>query len=380
MLQAGSSVAPLRSLESVLLLSVRSFRHQAANGSLYEFEDVIASFCDTTICCPVNEMAGRRKIYRSAKYLGLSDRFADCVSSMAHLDKLETHHNLILVVLDNPWQMHLLNQIKGWRDHPAKKVCYVSECWPRELSEWRLMKEPFSNFDHIFLGLASSVPVLASQIDTPCSYLPCGVNTRTFVDVHTPASRVIDVSYIGRRENALHDELKRFADTDKLFYLFDTAKSQKLFVDDPAEHRKMYASMLKRTRVSLALPAKSNLVKQTGGIEEIATRFFEFAAAGVVIVGRAPDSNSFRELFDWKDAVVSISDGYQSAPKVIRRILHDQQYAQTISKRNIIHSLRNNDWIYRFMEVVAATGFAPNHRMLARVSELEQHAMSLEAV
>jgi len=366
-------------LESVLLLSVRSFRHQVANGSLYEFEDVVSELCDTTLCCPSTEMSGRRKRYRSARYLGLNDRAAEAMASMGHLHELQSHHDLILLVLDNPWQMHLLNQVRGWREHPAKKVCYISECWPRELSQWRLMKEPFANFDYIFLGTASSVPVLANLIDVPCSYLPCGVNTTAFHDVQHETGRVIDVSYIGRRDKSLHQELKYFTDADSLFYLFDTARSQKLFVDDPAEHRKMYASMLRRTRISIALPAKSNAIEETGGIEEIATRFFEFAAAGVVVVGKPPDSDAFRQMFDWPDAVVSIGDDYASAPMVIRELLSDHEKTKAISQRNVVQSMKKNDWVYRFREVVEAAGFKLNRRMQARVDMLGQQVRQLEA-
>jgi len=368
-----------KTLESVLILSVRNFRHQAANGSLYEFEDVITALCDTTLCCPENEQSGRRKRYRSARYLGLNPVRADSIASMAHLDALQPHHDLIVLVLDNPWQMHLLNQVRGWREHPAKKVCFISECWPKELSQWRLMKEPFCNFDHVFLGTASSVPLLGNLIDVPCTYLPCGVDTTAFIDVLRPLERVIDLSYIGRREAALHEQLKRFADTDRLFYLFDTARRQKLFVDSPAEHRKLYASMLQRTRLSIALPAKSNAEEETGGVEEIATRFFEFAAAGVVVVGRPPDADAFRQLFDWPDAVVPIGSDFRSAPDVIRRLLNSPEYVRSISRRNIIHSMVNNDWVYRLIDVVGAVGFAPNQRMLERVNLLNRRVALMEA-
>jgi len=368
-----------KTLESVLLLSVRNFRHQAANGSLYEFEDLITGLCDSILCSPENEKSGSRKRYRSARYLGFGHSLADSLASMGHLNELEVDHDLIMLVLDNPWQMHLLNQVRGWREHPAKKICYISECWPGQLSQWRLMKEPFSNFDHIFLGTASSVPVLANLIDIPCSYLPCGVNTSTFSDMRKVAGRLIDVSYIGRREQALHGELKRFTETEGLFYLFDSARAQRLEVDDPVEHRRMYASMLKRTQISMALPAKSNAVDVTGGFEEIATRFFEFMAAGVIVVGRPPDSDAFRQLFDWQDAVISVGHNYSSSPSVIRELLNDHEKARDISKRNIINSLKKNDWVYRFIDVVEAIGFQPNRRMRARVEELAQQIHLLEA-
>lgn len=374
----NSGVTTSKTLDSVLLLSVRGFRHQAANSSLYEFEDVISGFCDATLCCPVNERSMHRKCYRSFKSLGLSHRFSDRVSAMAHISELEAHHDLILLVLDNPWQMHLLNQLKGWRDHPAKKVCYISECWPRELTQWRLFKEPFNNFDHVFLGMASSVALLREKIDVPCSYLPCGVNTEAFFDQNYIPNRVIDVSYIGRRENALHNELKQFAETDNAFYLFDTAKSQKLFVDEPAEHRKMYSSLLQRTRISIALPAKSNLPTETGGIDEIATRFFEFAAAGVVVVGRTPDSDAFRRLFDWQDSVIDIGSNYRSAPDLIRQILDDQHWMNALSTRNIIESSRRNDWVFRFRDIAESVGFVPNSRMVARICALECRVHDLE--
>jgi len=375
----SSPIKPVTPLNSVLLLSVRSSRLQAANGVFYEFEDLITTLCDTTLCCPANEMSAHRKCYRIARYAGLSDRVADGISSMGKLNVLEDHHDIILLVLDNPWQMHLINQVKGWRDHPAKKVCYITECWPKELTNWRLLKEPFTNFDHIFLSIAATVPVLANETGIPCSYLPCGVNTTTFVQDGLPADRVIDLSYIGRREPALHEQLKLFTEKEKLFYLFDTARSQKLLVDDPVEHRKMFASILRRTGMSIALPAKSNSVDETGGIDEISARYFEFAAAGIVIVGRAPDCDAFRRLFDWPDAVVNLGHDYRSIAEVISPLLGEHEWMQALSKRNIVNSLRKNDWVYRLIDIAQSVGFAPNNRMNQRLEELELLSKQVES-
>lgn len=175
------------------------------------------------------------------------------------------------------------------------------------------------------------------------------------------------MSYIGRRDKLIHHKLKRFAEENGLFYFFDTARSQKLFVDDPLEHRKMYSSMLRRTRISLALPAKSNAVEETGGVDEIAARFFEFTAAGVILLGRSPNGDVFRKYFDWQDAVINIGSNYEKIPDIIRQILSDKQSMDTITRRNILQSLRKNDWVYRFMEMTKCMGLDSNCRMTERV-------------
>lgn len=365
-------------LDSVLILSVRNFRAQASNCTLYEFEDFIAQVADTKIVCPQNEQSGHRKIYRLSKYLTNSDSLSARLSQFRTVATVEEDYDVILVVADNPWQLHLLNQVAGWQHHSAKKVCYITEFWPSELKRWRLKKEPFKNFDHIFLGLSNGVASLQDQVDRPCTFIPLGVNTDVFSSESPAQHRTIDINYVGRRRSDIHHALVNSPDIKDYFYYFDTAKNQKLFVDNHKEHRYMYAQLLRRSVFSFAFPAKSNLLAVTGGVEEIGGRYYELAASGTVIIGETPNNAHFKTYFGWQDAVIPMPANASKTLSYLAELQADTARISNASRRNIVNSLRTNDWAYRWQTISETLGYSPSQLLRDKIDALSHRANLIE--
>lgn len=365
-------------LNSVLILSVRNFRTQASNCTLYEFEDFIAQVANTKIVCPQSEQSGHRKIYRLSKYVTNSDPLSARLSKFRTVATVDDSYDVILVVADNPWQLHLLNQVAGWQEHAAKRVCYVTEFWPSELKRWRLKKEPFKNFDHIFVGLSSGVAGLQDYIDRPCSFLPLGVNTDVFSCESPAQNRCIDINYIGRRRPDIHHALVNCPAIKDYFYYFDTAKNQKLLIDDFHEHRYMYAQLLKRSVFSFAFPAKSNLRSVTGGMEEIGARYYEFAASGTVIIGEAPNNPHYQTYFGWQDAVIPMPANVSKTLSFLTELQADTIRISNICRRNIVNSVRRNDWAYRWLTLGETLGYSPSQLLRDKIDSLSQRADFLE--
>lgn len=367
-----------KTLDSVLILSVRNFRAQASNCALYEFENFICEVTKSNLVCPKNEKKTHRKIHRLSKYLTGSESLSNWISRFPSEAVLDEPYDVILVVVDNPWQLHILNQLNGWQGHPAKRVCYLTEFWPSELERWRLKKEPFENFNHVFVGLSEGVKGLQEQIDRPCTFLPLGVNTCLFSPGSETIRRCIDINYIGRRLPELHSALIKDARIKNYFYYFDTAKNQKLFVEDHNEHRSMYAQLLKRSVFSFAFPAKSNVSSVTGGIEEIGGRYYEFAASGVAIIGKIPNNPYFSEYFGWQDSVIQIPSIKENTLTFLINLLVEPALISDISRRNVVNSLRKNDWAYRWLSIVETLGFKPNELLNQKIASLTSQADSLE--
>ena len=361
----------------ILVVSVRGFRFQVANCSIYEFEDLLGDIEQAELYAPTSEFDGARKIYRLAKYFSRSDRFADLIAPFPHQLTLDHEYDLLFAVLDNPWQMHLLQSIKGWQDRCRHKACFIVEMWQPDLSNWRLLEEPFQNFDHIFLGVNHCKQQLAQLVKRPCTYIPLGVDTLRFCPYPLPARRAIDVCNIGRRYPQIHDPLFKFSQTENFFYYYDTLKNQKLEIENYLEHRCLLAKLLQCSRYTINYRAKFNAPDETGGAEEIGARFFESAAAGTVMLGKPPKGDNFPKCFDWKDAIIEVDPNRENIIDAIAYLDAEPERLAQISRNNIANSLLKNDWVYRWRDILAVFNLEPTPAMLERETYLKKLSQSI---
>ena len=363
----------------ILLVSVRGFRFQVANCSIYEFEDLLCDLEQAKIYAPTSEFDWARKIYRLAKYTSHSDHLASLIAPFPHELSLDQEYDLLFVVLDNPWQMHLLESIKGWRDQCRHKACFIVEVWKPDLNNWRLLQEPFQNFDHIFLGVKHSTEKLAKLVGRPCTYIPLAVDTLRFCPYPEPAQRFIDVCNIGRRSSQIHEPLLKFSQEHNFFYYYDTVRKQKLEIENYLEHRCLLATLLQRSRYTINYYSKFNAPEETGSNEEIGSRFFESAAAGTVMIGMPPSGDTFPKYFDWTDVIVKVDLDGENIIDVIAKLDAQPERLAQISRDNIANSLLKNDWVYRWRDILVTFDLEPTPAMLEREQRLQQLAQSIQA-
>ena len=373
----SSSVDADKSL-NVLVVSVRGFRFQAANCCIYEFEDLLTDIESAQLYAPVSDRGFdvARKIYRTAKYSGFSDRFAAKISPFPQKLSLDREYDLLFAVLDNPWQFHLLELIPGWRDKCRHTACFITEMWKPDLKIWRLFKEPWSNFDHIFLGVTQCVDDLSKLIEPPVTYIPPAVDTLRFSSYPDPPQRSIDVSYVGRRSPVIHDALIKRAAKDNFFYYYDTIKG-KLQIGNPREHRLLLAGLFQRSRYNITNYAKFNSTEETGGTQEIGYRFFEGAAAGTVMIGMPPAGEAFPRYFDWEDAIIKVDLSGTDVVETIAELDAQPERLARISRMNVANSLLKHDWVYRWRDMLAKFDLEPSPKAIAREKHLYKLAQSL---
>lgn len=361
----------------ILVVSVRGFRFQVANCSIYEFEDLICDIEQAKVYAPNSEFDWARKIYRLAKYFSHSDRFAGFMAPFPHQLTLDREYDLLFAVFDNPWQMHLLESIKGWQDRCRHKACFIVEIWQPDLNNWRLLEEPFQNFEHIFLGVKHCTKQLAKLVNRPCTYTPLAVDTLRFCPHPKSIQRLIDVCNIGRRSSHIHDSLLKLSQQGNFFYYYDTFRKQKLEVENYLEHRCLLANLLQRSRYTINYCAKFNTPGATGGAEEIGARFFESSAAGAVLIGSPPKGDTFRKYFDWKDAIVEVDLNRDNIIDALAQLDAEPERLAQISRDNIANSLLKNDWVYRWRDILAVFNLEPSPGMLKREKYLKQLAQSI---
>ncbi len=365
-------------LPRILVVSVRDFRFQAANCCIYEFEDLLCDFESAELYTPSSEFDCPRKIYRTAKYISHSDRFSANLAPFPQELSLDHEYDLLFAVLDNPWQMHLLESIQGWRDKCRHTACFIAEMWEPDLTNWRLIQEPWQNFDHVFLGVTHCVEGLSKLIDRPVTYIPPAVDTLRFSPYPNPPKRLIDVSYVGRRSPEIHESLIKRSTEDNFFYYYDTMKG-KLEIGNPREHRLLLAGLFQRSRYNITNYAKFNSKEETGGTQEIGYRFFEGAAAGTVMVGMPPGGEAFPRYFDWEDAIIKVDLSGKDVVEAIAELDTQPERLERISRQNVANSLLKHDWAYRWREMLAALGLEPSAEMVAREKYLQELAQNILA-
>src|SRR5262249_37592427 len=145
-----------------------------------------------------------------------------------------------------------------------------------------------------------------------------------------------------------------------LLYLYDSLSSTNSEVKDWREHRLLIANFIKRTRYFMAFSpanvATSSNAKKAAGEEVVASRFFEGAAGGAVILGRAPQCPEFRQCFDWPDAVVEVSPDVSDIASVIDELEGQPWRGKRIARTNAIRCLLRHDWAYRWEAILSTIG------------------------
>lgn len=363
----------------ILVVSVRGFRFQVSNCIIYEFEDVLCHLEDAELYAPTDEFEVARKIYRIAKYVTGSNCIASTIAPFPNEIILEKDYDLLVVVCDNPWQMHVLESIKNWRDKCRHKACYIIEMWKTNFDDWRLIHEPFQNFDRIFTSIFHCVKLLTNATGVPCEYIPPGIDALKFCPYPEPPQRSIDISCIGRRSPQVHNALLQYSQQRKLFYYYDTLKNPDLEFQNAQQHRSHLVNILQRSRYIITAPAKFNVTEETGGFQEVSSRFFEGVAAGTVLLGMPPKGEIFLRYFDWEDAVINVDFYHDNIVEVIQELDKQPDKIARISRRNVVNSLLKHDWVYTWRDILAHFDLQPSQAMINREKQLNQLAQSIEA-
>jgi hypothetical protein len=383
-LGARAALAP--PAERVLLLSMREIAALVGYCALYEFEDVVAELTGAEIATPVGAdgLELSRKVYKVARHLSGSQRFAESIRPRLGTLRMHQNYDLFVACFNHPHELFALKAIPDWRRRCRVAVCYICEAWTHLLPPYLL--ELLKDFDQVFLGVSGPTQAVSDICGRPCSYLPMGVDAIRFCPHPDLPDRAIDVCGIGRRSPVTHATLLDRAREGGFFYYYDTVESkafgrfgrQLTFrVGNVQEHRLLLASLLKRSRYFIANRAWADDSELTRGKDEIASRFYEGAAAGAVMLGDPPDTEDFRAQFDWDGAVVAMPFHASEVARVIAGLEKEPERVAGIRRRNVVNALSRHDWSHRLRALLEAAGLSPTPRMVGREARLSALAEEL---
>ena len=268
-----------------------------------------------------------------------------------------------------------VNAVQGWKDRCRTSVCWLDELYSAEVLRSRNYLHILKRFDHVFVGLKGSVDAISEVIGRPCHFLPNAVDALRFSPYPDPPARVIDVFSLGRRLAGLHRTLLKVTAERNMFYVYETLQDgADNVVSNHRQHRELLANQIKRSRYFLVAPGKVNRPEETRGQIEVPARFYEGAAAGTVMIGQAPDCEPFRQLFDWRDAVITIDPNNFEAADVLAELAGQPERLCEISRRNAAEALLRHDWSYRWKQILAIAGLKPMPQLELRQKRLKQLA------
>jgi spore maturation protein CgeB len=290
---------------------------------------------------------------------------------------LAKDYDLLVVMCQTYWDFLNVNAIEGWKDHVKTSVCWIDELWAANLPDYKYWLPSLRRFDHVVLGMRGTVAPLSDAIGRRCHYVPAGVDAIRFSPYPDPPDRVIDVYSIGRKSNGLHQALLKRTAGNGIFYIYDTLQTGESPTEDHRQHRDLYANTAKRSRFFMVAPGKMSVPEETQGQIEVGFRYYEGSAAGTVMVGQAPDSQAFREMFDWPDVVVRVRPDGSDVADVLSSLMAQPDRVQEIGRRNAQRALLRHDWIYRWAQILEIAGLQPGPGTEIRkktLKKLAEHA------
>jgi hypothetical protein len=339
---------------------------------LYEFEDIIRELDSVDMLAPVFSpnlfKASNRLANYAAKIIG-NGKLLNPLFKQLNLDK---EYDLFFVICQSPLDILCINSIKNWRDKCHKAVVWLDEIWAKDIENWKVQLNLLKDFDRVFMNLSQSVKKIAEVTQSPCHFLPFGVDTVKFCPYPIQAERSVDLYSIGRRSQVTHQALLELAESKNFFYIYETIKD--LYMIDYSYHRSLYRNILKKSRYFIANKAKFDGLNETGGQEELGARFFEGAAAGAVMLGVPPECEAFNQNFDWQDAVIQIPYDTANIAEIIDELDTQPERLQRIRKDNVANSLLRHDWVYRWEEILATVGLDNTSEMVSRKANLQNLA------
>lgn len=289
--------------------------------------------------------------------------------------KLSKDYDLFIAMFQYHEDIPCVNAIENWKERCKTTVCWIDEIWAASIHRYRHWLNALRQFDYVFVGsTGGSAGPLSVALEQPCQSLPFAVDALRFCPYPKPVPRSVDVYSMGRRSSQLHQSLHAMADRKEIFYLYDTSATANSPVIDYGQHRDLLASLAQRSRYFVVAPSKKESLDETHGQIEFGPRYYEALTAGSVLIGQAPDTIPFRQLFDRPDVVVEVKPDGSDVAAVLRRLNSDPDQLQSMSRRNIVEGLLRHDWSYRWKNMFDVVGLEASPGMVHRQLSLQRLA------
>jgi spore maturation protein CgeB len=364
----GTAINTQSRTPRTLILSLRNiFRNDLFRCALYEFEDIIKEIDHAEILAPEGDPTSRRN--QLARRLA----FHAPITLKADLQKpkVNQHYDLFLAMCGGPRDLMMIDAVSYLKDACTTKVCLMEEIWAKQIHKHRYFLNVLRGFDLIVLYLSQSVKSLGDRIGRRCVFVPPGIDSIHFCPYPANPARVVDIYSIGRRSPATHQAILKMVEERGIFYLYDSTEgNEAIHPINSVEHRSLFANIGKRSKYFIVNPGLIDRPDIRGSQIEIGSRYFEGAAAGVIMVGETPNNGEFERLFDWPDAVVPLPYGSDRIAALIDELEGQPEKQERIRRMNVVQVLARHDWAYRWEKILENVGLGALPELLQRKERL----------
>jgi Glycosyl transferases group 1 len=359
-----------------LVFSKRNTESRKWQALQYEFEDVVALVDDVNLLAPsarpltpVIRLSNR--VLRAA---GHPERSSEPASEAV---TVEGEHSLFFAVFSLVEDIPNLLRLGRWRDRCDKAVCVINELLTHQIAQATPYLELLRHFefDRVFLLNPRPKDAVARIVGCETQFLPLGVDALRFSPYPDPPARVVYFYQFGRRSPVTHTAALEMAQSEGVFYLYDTVFNVPL--PNFRAHRQMIAEIMKRSRYFFAYRPGEDLERSQVD-DDLAARYFEGVGGGAILLGSAPATPEYEECFGWPDSTIEIPYEAHNLREIVADLEADPERLARARTNNIVEALRRHDWVYRWAEVLQAVGLPPTARMAERMERLDELATMAE--
>jgi hypothetical protein len=205
----------------------------------------------------------------------------------------ELKGDVLWVILMGP-ENFTLDLFEGWDQSVGIKILYLFDTFDAQLPSLRRVLRS-TNWNFASTAFHGGKPWLEEHTQREWNVVRHAVKLERFRP-STEEERVIDFCSYGRRLESVHTAVKTYCDATGRYYDYTTAASIQASVD-PREHYAQYAWHLSHSAFNFCWPMEVTYPNRAKTHSPLTCRWFEAAASGNVILGRAPVDPDFEQIF-----------------------------------------------------------------------------------
>lgn len=263
----------------------------------------------------------------------------------------ELKADVLWVILMGP-ESFTLDLYKGWDKHVGLKILYFFDTYDAHLPSIRRVVRS-TDWDFTSTAFHGARSFLEEETQREWHLVRHAVNLKRF----RPApkeTRIIDFCAYGRRLEPVHGAMKELCGRNGKYYDYTTTASVQPQLD-ARDHYNQYAWHLRHSIFNFCWPVEVTSPGLAKAHSPITCRWFEAAASGNVILGKAPQEPGFEEIFG-TDGVIEIDHVNGNLPSLCESLWEKRDcYLERALERRANLSSKWS-WEARIAEILKATG------------------------
>lgn len=266
-------------------------------------------------------------------------------------ESFELKADVLWVILMGP-ESFTLDLFKGWDRHVGFKILYLFDTFNGQLASIRRVLRA-SDWDFVSTAFYGAKPWLEASTQREWHLVRQAVNLKRFRPADS-AERVIDFCAYGRRLESVHETIKEYARKTGKYYDYTTSAGVQAQLD-AREHYAQYAWHIGHSVFNFCWPVELTHPNRAIGYSPMTCRWFEAAASGNIILGKAPYEPAFNELFG-NDAVIEIDPNNGDLTNLIERLSEDKERLLQRARERREKLATNWSWESRIREITRTVG------------------------